>query len=381
MITEKVRQSCAKSFQALEQTSKGLRDSARRCTKTLVVTPLKRARGLSACERGTADGELIDGALPVNLKLPKEILVEELSLRAGLIKLVITDTSYRSEEEHCNFSFLRILTEVPWEDVEIEGTSCGQRCRTSCRTTWEDEYPKKIVSACATGLKRLVITGFHFRFERTVFSFLERFPKLEALTLEGLSMARHDLDYDFVVKHEHLASLNIAGLYCPYLGVGVFLTPEYQPDVDFPFALVSANLPSLRHLSATVYDAGSRMSSRRMCPSPLLVNIPGFTFPNTLRVLELYWRHFSYVDFRPASLYEMLEKDCPQLQELHVRMDTPSSKNAKERTLKWVSEQEKPLEGCPELRELTFEMSENGGKWECVKTLRRICRLRNPGFV
>lgn len=102
---------------------------------------------------------------------------------------------------------------------------------------------------------------------------------------------------------------------------------------------------------------------------------PWVCFPKLVEGPRALLAPFSYEDFSPASLYPLLERDCPQLRELHVRMDTPKTEDAKNRSLQWISEQETLPEECPELRELSFEFSEGRGKWEYVKTLRKlICK-------
>lgn len=369
VITNKVRQS-PKSFRALEQTSRGLRDSARRCSKTLVVGSWKRqGRSVYRPERANDHEQTNPLSTFVSLRLTdfrlaKEILSKELSLRPNLAKLKIRDKSYERQETGClsSVSGLKSLTGFPWEDVEIG----GKHGKTSWRT-WELEYPQTIVSECANTLKRLTIKRFEYAAVRTIASFLQRFPKLETLTLQGNLLGLDSSDDSVHVIHENLTSLNIANLSCA--SRGVFLAQGDRHDVPED-AFLSANLPSLRGLSANICD---RRSALQCCPkTPLTWEVADFTFPSSLAVLQLYWRHFSYGDFRPASLYPMLQRDCPQLQELHVRMDTPLSKNAKKRSLQWISEQEKLPEGCSELRELSFEMSENKGEWVCVKILGKV---------
>lgn len=102
MITNKVRQSCPRSFQALERTSRGLRDSARRCSKTLVMAPHKSLWGFLDQKQERVDHhiEQIEGVAPINLKLPEEILFKEIVLRPGLPKLVLM--CHRKEEDYCH---------------------------------------------------------------------------------------------------------------------------------------------------------------------------------------------------------------------------------------------------------------------------------------
>ncbi|GAQ78475.1 hypothetical protein KFL_000130575 [Klebsormidium nitens] len=226
IITNKVRQSCPKGFRALERASRGLRESARRCSKTLVVAPSDWVREQSDGDSETADDEQIDEQVQwvppaITSKLPEGlILLKEFSLRPGLSKLVMTDTSFEriKEETRCEaFSVLKILTDFPWEDAEIDGSFCEKRERRLCRI-WEEEFPQTIIAKCATSLKRLTITRFEFRQEHTVVSFLQGLPKLEALTLDGLFLGRCNVHYDPRVKHEKLASLNLAELRSPFLG-------------------------------------------------------------------------------------------------------------------------------------------------------------------
>lgn len=318
IITKKVRQSCAKSFHALEQISKALRDSARRCSKTLVMTPRRRVWRMSPDKREKVDRES---------KLPKDILFEGIRQRPRLSKLVMTSTNHRSFEEPSQRSVLKTLTECPWEDVEINGNSCERRGRT----TWENEFPQTIVSACANSLKRLFLTQFNIGELRSVVSFLQDFPKLETLTLEGVSTGWLSPQSTFHVDNEKVSRLEIAGFISPLLGV--FLSPVDQ-HIAHDYAFVSANLPNLRHLSATVYNGKMRGDLRhREWSMPLMVGVPGFCFPSSLEILKVYWRQFLYEDFRPASLYAMLGRDCPQLRELHVRLSNPKTEDAKQRTL------------------------------------------------
>lgn len=220
---------------------------------------------------------------------------------------------------------LKTLARFPWEDIEVDGSLCDEQsgCDKSCRTTWDDTYPQTILFACATSIKRLVVTGCNFQQEDIVEDFLQGLPKLEALTLGGVVVGGHDALYESYVKHERLASLNIASLVCPDLGV--FLAPVNQLVVVPDGAFLVANLPSLRKLSATMFQGmedGDYLT-------PLMVDSPHFSFPSSLEVLELYWRGFSYFDFATASLFAMLEKLCPQLEELHVRLSDPESEDAK----------------------------------------------------
>lgn len=135
IITKKVQQSCPKSFQALEQTCGGLRDSARRCSKTLVMTPSKCVRAYSALKRMKAKSERAEGTPSAKSKLPREKFCEELSLRPTVSKLKIEDTRYHRQfgKRGCPNSVLKTLKKCPWKEIHLDAP-LGESYN---RKTWE----------------------------------------------------------------------------------------------------------------------------------------------------------------------------------------------------------------------------------------------------
>ncbi|GAQ83339.1 hypothetical protein KFL_001440265 [Klebsormidium nitens] len=142
-IVEKVRSSCGESFQALGATSRELRDSARRCTKTLVVTPSKEV------EKRFMQEASQDSSLSMHLN---EFLLEEISKRPGLSELVMSEPGFLNRSGR--FSVLTSLSSVRWTKCTFLGhTACPSS--SGHLVTWDGSFCKRVLSGSKESLEKL----------------------------------------------------------------------------------------------------------------------------------------------------------------------------------------------------------------------------------
>ncbi|GAQ83338.1 hypothetical protein KFL_001440260 [Klebsormidium nitens] len=142
IIVEKVRRDCGESFQALGITSRELRDSARRCTRTLVVTPSEDI------EKQTVKEASKDGSLSMHLN---EFLLEEISKRPGLSELVMSEPGFLSWSG--TISILTSLSSVRLTKCSLLAHACASD--PGNLVTWEGSFCESALSFSKESLKKL----------------------------------------------------------------------------------------------------------------------------------------------------------------------------------------------------------------------------------
>lgn len=214
MIVEKVRSDSGESFQALGGTSRAFLASARRCTRTLVVAPLKevekRTVALEASHR--------DSSLSVHLN---EVLLEEIRKRPSLSELVMNEPG--NPHWGGGFSIVTALLGVRWTKCTMLGHACASG--PSHLTAWDGSFCKRVLSGSEESLEKLSLRSFQLE-ESTLLELGQLFPNLEALKVGG-SVGECDLP-----KHDKLSQLDVSGLQwfkkCPTVGISTSVRPNFR---------------------------------------------------------------------------------------------------------------------------------------------------------
>jgi hypothetical protein len=155
IITEKVRQECSKSFQALEKTSKNLRDSARRCSKTVVVTLFEKSEQHAVRTKGEKKKGNKTGKREVGRsKHPDDLLSTEMSMRPGLKGLVVLEPHFGTELALGSISLvsesvLCCLPSLSWMTCMIKDFG----------DSWKQVFTWLLLPASKGSLQKLTLTG------------------------------------------------------------------------------------------------------------------------------------------------------------------------------------------------------------------------------
>lgn len=365
IIKEKVRQGCLQSFQALEGTSRELRDCVRRCTTCLVVQPWNESRITATFKTKKVQTVKKRAAGAKGLECSRrsrEVLAEEITRRSSLSKLVLVNPGYFSMER-TDISVLGILSKFPWSDCFFDGLLKHGNLNL---TRWGPSRTKIILPSSKTSLRKLTLVNFKFSLSKSIVALLQALPKLISLTPGGEATGKGGS----YVKHESLSELNILDLEIWSEYARQVITTAALSSRALPGVYLAFNLPHLQKLSVTLFRGGPSFNLRA----------PRFTFPNELETLILHYVDWPSIDhsFRLNSfeLYSQLAKDCPQLRELQVKLDGPHDNPGVEQARQWISEQQ----GIPQELSLLEELSiykylSKRGRWELVKSVFRSAVL------
>lgn len=189
---EKVRDTCRESFQSLGGTSKEFRDSARKCTRTLVVTPSK------AVEKRTVKKSSRDSSLSTRLN---KYLLEEIKKRPGISDLVMSEPGFLKRGGR--FSILTSLSSVPWASC----TMLGRACNGHKFFAWDGSFCERVLSGSKQSLTKLSMVSFDFE-GSTLLQLGQHFPKLAALKVD--SKIYKSYQACTLPQHDKLLRLDIA---------------------------------------------------------------------------------------------------------------------------------------------------------------------------
>lgn len=163
----KVRKGCRKSFRALARINREFRDSVRRCTKTLVVTPSP----IEACPENS-------GSLSMHLN---EVLSEEIKKRPGISELVMSEPVILDRSGR--FYIFKSLSSIPWTVCTLRGQACASWLGHQF-VAWNGSFCKRVLSASKESLKELNIQRFDLE-ESALLELGQLYPNLSVLKVEG----------------------------------------------------------------------------------------------------------------------------------------------------------------------------------------------------
>lgn len=357
IITEKVRKKCPKSFQALENTCRTFRDSARRCTKSLVeiMSNDKETQIDSKPERESGSTS------------PSAQLLEEIKKRPGLSKLVVMEP--KDSEWRRGSPVLEALSSTSWFDCEVFGivTPVPEPTEFSGGYTlfpWEGSYGEHALSGSKASVRKLTLTNFDFNSTNSELAeTIQGFPFLKSLKLQGYGQIGEPLELENLVKLD--VSNLMTGPPAMEMVHSIANTAAVPQDLVW-------RLPKLQNLSAPVLCLISEASGKLLVLSSLKNCC---SLPSTLETLELVWTLtlrftgglWPFVD---QSFSHVLESsDCPLLRSICVRMspdvEAPDMSAERVRSL-FTAECLRIFSASPQLENVIFNRSngEEMVKWE-----------------
>jgi hypothetical protein len=284
-----------KSFQALEKTSKNLRDSARRCSKTVVVTLFEKSEQHAVRTKGEKKkGDKTGKREAGRSKHPDDLLSTEMSMRPGLKGLVVLEPHFDTEValEHTSLvsgSVLCCLSSLPWMTCMVKDPG----------NSWKQVFTWVLLPASKGSLQELTLTGCVFTGAEIV-QLLEGFVNLKYLKLGGYVAYGCECTIKSQ-EHKKLTELDISGLQSPLRGVLTSKGPCVSLGGHF-----SLDLPGLQQL-ALIFDDDA----------PGAMTLEMSSFPRSLVDLRIKFEDSS----QGPPLFNVLKlvaRDCPLLQELHL---------------------------------------------------------------
>ena len=352
IITGKLQQDYPVSMREVEKTNRALRDSARRLTKTLVVTPSK------AIERQT----LFEASL--GSKHPNELLAEELKQRPGLSTLVIEEPNFLKRGSRLSFEqALRSVSWVKCTAIGHQAVSPRVRLRADQPVAWHSSCCKRVLSTLAqASLQELSIVSFEYLGTKIT----QGLPNLVSLKLGGYGCGSF-------VEHENLVSLDMSALWHRR---HLPKQANLRRSASRPSSLGKLWLPNVQHVTGaaccytlvagTIFLAGSLGDCPRL--------------PRSTRTLELVWI-WEYPAFirRGCSLNDLLAKrTCPLLRKIRVSgtSDGTSSRLSAHQISRWFCATVKKAFGvCPQLElfEFTHCTGEHIVEWKRTVQGIEVC--------
>lgn len=299
IITDEVRRDSPQSFHALEGTCTELRNSARRCTQTLILKhPSSAGTTTVRCRlNGSKDGNFGEGFC---CSCSTCSLAREIRLRPCLKNLVVLETDLATAED---------ISRVSWKFCTLSGAETIPACKIH-----EVGLSNFLFQASNDSLRELTLTGFSIEFE-SLQALLELLSQLRRLKGCNCEIRTCWPTWDAVksVELENLTELDLSGT--------LYTRPIYEETETgtlVPGVRGSVfKAPRLRYW--TIGRQKDDLPRTADCRD-LFLWWELLPFPSTLEILHLdYWYGCPLLASLIGTTDNLEEAACPMLREIHLR--------------------------------------------------------------